>query len=65
MGKMNIVLSDETEDKLRRTVFEHVGMKKGNISIAIEEAIQEWVKKKETEKKKSKWFYNVAKEKTD
>ena len=54
MGKMNIVLSDETEDKLRRTVFEHVGMKKGNISIAIEEAIQEWVKKKETEKKKSK-----------
>lgn len=54
MGKMNIVLSDETEEKLRRTVFEYVGMKKGNISLAIEEAIQEWVKRKEAEKKKTR-----------
>ena len=53
MGKMNIVLSDEVEEKFRKAVFERKGMKKGNISEAFEEAIQQWIdyRKKERCKK--------------
>ena len=43
MGKMNIVLSDELEEKFRKAVFERKGMKKGNISEALKEAIEQWM----------------------
>lgn len=46
MGKMNIVLTDKTEERFRKAVFENMGMKKGNISLALEEAIEEWIKHK-------------------
>lgn len=45
MGRMNIVLTDELEKKFKEEVFKRKGMKKGNISDAIEEAIKEWMKK--------------------
>jgi hypothetical protein len=45
MGKMNIVLDDDTERKFREAVFKRMGMKKGNISIALEQAIEEWMAK--------------------
>jgi len=44
MGKMNIVLDDKLEEEFRKAVFERKGMKKGNISIALEEAIKQWIK---------------------
>lgn len=43
MGKMNIVLKDELETEFRRAVFERKGMKKGNISDALEEAVRQWI----------------------
>lgn len=43
MGKMNIVLSDDLEERFRKAVFERKGMKKGNISMALQEAIQQWI----------------------
>jgi len=43
MGKMNVVLKDELEQEFRKTVFERKGMKKGNISEALEEAIRQWM----------------------
>jgi hypothetical protein len=43
LGKMNIVLDDKLEEKFRKTVFERKGMKKGNISEALEEAIKQWM----------------------
>lgn len=46
-GKMNIVLSDEREKKFRKAVYETKGYKKGNISEAIEEAIDCWIEKQE------------------
>jgi len=46
MGKMNIVLKDELEQEFRKVVFERKGMKKGNISEALEEAIKCWIKQK-------------------
>lgn len=52
MGKMNIVLSDEVEEKFRKAVFERKGMKKGNISEALQEAIQQWMDSRRPEKSK-------------
>ena len=45
MGRLQIVLNDETEEKLREAIFKTKGMKKGNISEAIEEAIEDWIEK--------------------
>jgi hypothetical protein len=57
MGKMNIVLKDNTEEKFRKAVFEEKGMKKGNISLALEEAIEMWIdearKRKKTKAKQA------------
>lgn len=53
MGKMNIVLKDDTEEKFRKAVFEQLGMKKGNISLALEEAIELWIQE-QLKKGKSK-----------
>ena len=44
MGKINIVLNDEIEAKFRKAVYQRKGMKKGNISKALEEAIEHWIK---------------------
>ncbi len=43
MGKMNIIISDDTEERFRKAVSNSKGMKKGNISIAIEEAVDLWI----------------------
>ena len=47
MGKMNIVISDETEMRFRKVVARELGIKKGNISRALEEAIVLWIKKED------------------
>ena len=44
MGKINIVLGDDVEEKFRKAVYQRMGMKKGNISKALEEAIEHWIK---------------------
>ena len=45
MGKINISLPDSLEKKFREVVFEKFGMRKGNISKAFEEAIDDWIEK--------------------
>ncbi|MBI3259247.1 MAG: hypothetical protein HYZ54_07230 [Ignavibacteriae bacterium] len=46
MGRIDVVLTDELERKFREEVVKRLGFKKGNISIAIEEAIKDWLNKK-------------------
>jgi hypothetical protein len=46
MGRIDIVLSDEVEKELRVEIVKELGMKKGNMSIAIEEAIKMWIESK-------------------
>jgi len=46
MGKIIIILSDPLEKQFREEVFKRYGMKRGNLTKAIEEAIKEWIKKK-------------------
>ena len=43
MGKINIAIKDETEERFRRAIANSMGVKKGNISKAIEEAINLWI----------------------
>lgn len=46
MSRLQVVLSDDVEDRLRKKAAEKFGLKKGSISKAIEEAITEWLNKR-------------------
>lgn len=43
MGRINIVLPDEVENRLRMEVGRRMGAKKGNLTVAITEAIEIWL----------------------
>jgi len=47
MGAIKVILPDELEEQFRNEVFKSKGMKKGNITIAIEEAIGMWIEKQQ------------------
>jgi len=47
MGRMDIILPDNLEQRFRGEVFKRLGMKKGNITLAIQEAIKQWIEKGE------------------
>jgi len=44
MATMTISLTDITEERFRQAVARKLGMRKGNISKALEEAIDLWIK---------------------
>jgi hypothetical protein len=44
MVKMNVVISDDIENRFRKTIARYWGFKKGSISRALEEAIELWIK---------------------
>jgi hypothetical protein len=46
VGKLNIVISDELEERFRKAVSLHWGVRKGVISKSLEEAIDLWIKSK-------------------
>lgn len=58
MGNIKVILSDDLEQKFRVEVFKSKGMKKGNLTLAIEEAIKLWIdseKKKRSEAARKAW----------
>jgi hypothetical protein len=59
MGRIDIILPDDLEQEFRTEVFKQLGMKRGNITLAIIDAIQRWMK--EQQKKRS----NAAKKAWD
>jgi metal-responsive CopG/Arc/MetJ family transcriptional regulator len=46
MGRITITLNDDLDKKLRETVSDTIGFKKGNLQIAIEEALEQWIKER-------------------
>lgn len=54
MGRMTIDIADELDEQFREAVFNQFGMKRGNITMAIEEAITEWINKRKGGKKDGK-----------
>ena len=45
MGRITITLNDELDKRLRETVADTIGFKKGNLQVAIEDALEEWIDK--------------------
>ena len=44
MGKLTLTLDDELEKRFRDEIYKRLGMKKGNMQVAIENAIELWSK---------------------
>ena len=58
MGNIKVILPDDLEEKFREEVFKSKGMKKGNLTLAIEEAVNMWInaeKTKRSEAAKKAW----------
>ncbi|MGI0081123.1 MAG: hypothetical protein ACRECH_16050 [Nitrososphaerales archaeon] len=51
MGRIDVILDDAFEKKFRDEVYKRYGMKKGNLTEAIQEAIDLWIKAKSTKTK--------------
>lgn len=65
MGSIKVILSEELEKAFRDEVYKAKGMKKGNITLAIEEAIRDWIekqRKKRSEAAKKAWEKRKEKE---
>jgi len=45
MGRITVEISDELEKKLRFKTIERFGGRKGDLSKAVEEAVNIWVEK--------------------
>jgi hypothetical protein len=43
MGRIVVELDEELENAFRNEVAKRLGMKKGNIKIAVENAIRAWI----------------------
>jgi len=43
MGKINLRINDKIEQKFREAVFKRKGLKKGNLTKAVEEAMILWI----------------------
>ncbi|MGP8124426.1 MAG: hypothetical protein ACLQEQ_00945 [Nitrososphaerales archaeon] len=46
MGRLNLTVTDEFERRFRQEVSSRLGFKHGNIQKAVEEALEDWMKKK-------------------
>jgi hypothetical protein len=49
--KLTVLINDELDERFRRAVFEAKGMHKGNLTEALEEAMNCWIKQQMTKKK--------------
>jgi hypothetical protein len=47
MGRISVMLSDELEKALRFKTIERFGGKKGDLTKAVEDAVQTWVAKED------------------
>jgi len=46
MGRIILTINNELETQFRNEIAKRLGMKKGNIQIAAEEAIKDWLAKR-------------------
>ena len=49
MGRIVVELDEELDTAFREEVARRLGMRKGNIKIAIEEAIKTWIENKSSQ----------------
>jgi len=46
MAYINLSIDDELDKQFRDEVNRRLGMKKGNLKMAVEEAMRDWIKRK-------------------
>lgn len=51
MGKINLTVNDKIERRFREEAFKRKGMKKGNLTKAVEEAMLLWIEAESEEQK--------------
>lgn len=44
MARIDVILPDDLEQEFRAEVARVLGMRRGNLKMAVEEAIREWIK---------------------
>lgn len=49
--KLTVLLKDDLDERFREAVFKSKGMHRGNITQAIEEALDLWIEKQMTKQK--------------
>ena len=54
MGKLNLIINDGLDDKFRLEIAKRLGMKKGNLTKAVEEAMELWINSDVVQKLKQK-----------
>lgn len=47
MGRIDVKLPDQLEKEFRLEVGKRFGMKKGNLTKAVEQAIRQWIENKD------------------
>ena len=50
MGRIDLNVNDELDKKFKEQVFKRKGMKKGNLTEAVQEAMLLWIDKGDTDK---------------
>jgi hypothetical protein len=43
MGRLDLNINDELEKRFRDAVYKSKGMKRGNLTVSLEEAIDAWI----------------------
>ncbi|MCA6213706.1 MULTISPECIES: hypothetical protein [Thermococcus] len=54
MPKATFVISEETLEEFKKVAIQRYGNKRGVLSVAIEEAIKDWIKKTKEELENAK-----------
>jgi hypothetical protein len=49
--RLNITVNKELDSRFREAVAQTIGFKKGNLQVAIEEALDEWIKQHKKDRK--------------
>jgi hypothetical protein len=54
MGRLDLNINDELEKKFRHAVYKSKGMKRGNLTNSLEEAIGAWINAQINQKEREK-----------
>jgi len=65
MGRIDVILPDDLEEEFRMEVAKELGMRRGNLTLALQEAVRLWIearRKARSEIAKKAWKTRKAKE---
>jgi hypothetical protein len=51
MGRIDAIIRDDLDADFRMEVSRSLGMRKGNLTVALEEAIKQWIEERRVKRK--------------